>query len=168
MGWSYFRKQQYSDALLHFERMLELDPDHAGAVLGKGTVLYTRGDYQGAIDHYARLMDRVPARSDSWDQWSYMLNNYGWCHYFLGSYTEAAALFQRLGDYHRDLNVIAPLNGLGWCYLKTGDHDKAREAFLRSLWLLPGNYLAQLGMNLLKPEQEAGTGGSPAGPVAAD
>jgi tetratricopeptide (TPR) repeat protein len=154
LGWSYFFKQQYHDALYHFKAILEQEPDQTDAILGKGTVLYVRGDYQGAIEHYEKLMQEVPAHSDSWDRWSHMLNNFGWCYYFLKDYKKAATLFQRLRGYHKGLNYIAPLNGLGWCYLKMGEQEKARKTFLHSLWILPGNYLAQLGMNLLYADQD--------------
>ena len=146
MGWSYFYMQYYQAALFHFDRMLKKQSEFIDAILGKGATLYVLGDWDGAIESYSQLSGKVPASGKFWDKWSNMINNLGWCYYYKGNYQKALSAFKDLDQYHRNLNFIAPLNGVGWCYLKLNDKAKAKEAFTRSLEILPGNYLAESGL----------------------
>ena len=44
-------------------RALEIDPDHAKALLIAGTAAFARNDYRGAVIHLQRLQQRLPADS---------------------------------------------------------------------------------------------------------
>jgi tetratricopeptide (TPR) repeat protein len=48
-------------AIAAYERLLELDPDHAAAHINLGTLYYNRQDYQAAEEHYRRAL-QIDAR----------------------------------------------------------------------------------------------------------
>lgn len=47
------------------EKALAIDPDHGKALALAGTAAYERGDFAGAVQRWERLLERVPADSES-------------------------------------------------------------------------------------------------------
>jgi tetratricopeptide (TPR) repeat protein len=79
-----------------------------------------------------------------------MLDNLGWCYYYLKNYEKAYEAFKRLEDYHPEIGYIAAINGQGWCELMKGDKADAEKLFLKSLKLVPYNYSAELGIKSIR------------------
>lgn len=54
------RDRHYSEATAYFERVLELEPDSAGAANGLGNVAYAAREYDRAIEAYQRAIELMP------------------------------------------------------------------------------------------------------------
>lgn len=61
LGVLYFRMQRYGDALVAFERFLEVVPERVGDTRALGHCYYSLGRYETARDHYTRVLAAAPA-----------------------------------------------------------------------------------------------------------
>jgi tetratricopeptide (TPR) repeat protein len=150
LGWSYYYQYSYDAAKSHFNKILKAEPDNKNALLGMGTIAYVLGDFKGALDYYNKVLPGISKTSPAWDKYSYMLDNLGWCYYYLKNYEKAYEAFKRLEDYHPEISYIAAINGQGWCELMKGDKADAEKLFLKSLKLVPYNYSAELGIKSVR------------------
>jgi len=150
MGWAYFYQYAYNEAKRSFDRMRKADPANRDALAGLGAVAYALGEYGNAAAALEKLVAGIPAAADSWDQWSYVLNNLGWSHYFLKNYDKSIETFKRLEAYHPKTRYIAPINGRAWAELQRGNTAEAEKLFAASLKIVPGNVSAEQGMTALK------------------
>ena len=60
LGGNYFELGDESTADKHYRHALRLDPDHLGARVNYGWLLYHRGKYAAAIRHYRHVLARAP------------------------------------------------------------------------------------------------------------
>ena len=58
----------HTDAVRHYDEALEREPDHVGAMCGKGNALRTIGDQAGAIAAYRSSIEANPLHAEAW--WS--------------------------------------------------------------------------------------------------
>lgn len=61
LGVLYFRLQRYGDALVCFQRFLQVVPGRVGETRGLGHALYSLGRYDEAFAHYQRVVAAAPA-----------------------------------------------------------------------------------------------------------
>lgn len=150
LGWSYYYNYYYDAARFHFNRALKADAADRDAMLGLGTINYILGDLKASIDTFGKLVGGLPKTADSWDKWSYMLDNLGWSYYYLKDYNKALETFKLLEAYHPKIKYIAPINGQAWCLLQIGNKAEAEKLFRETLKTVPGNYSAEMGIKSLK------------------
>jgi tetratricopeptide (TPR) repeat protein len=79
-------------AISTYERVLELDPDHAAAHINLGTLYYNRQDYKGAEEHYRRAIEIDP--------------RYALAHFDLGNVLdETGRVAEAIQTYHAALQL---------------------------------------------------------------
>lgn len=130
-GWSLTKLGRFDEALkTHEEALLlavkeQLPTD--SVLISKATLLFSKGDHNGAIAEYSRILTDNPQGPRSAEVYLGRAN--AW--YFLNKYPEAIA------DYNRVLSAVAPdvslvekaRFGLAWTYLKAGAPDLSIENF---------------------------------------
>ena len=150
LGWSYYYNYYYDAAKFHFNRALKSDAADRDAMLGLGTISYVLGDLKASVETFGKLVEGLPKTSESWDKWSYMLDNLGWSYFYSKEYNKALETFRRLEGYYPKMKYIAPVNGQAWCLLQMGNKSEAEKLFRESLKIVPGNYSAEMGIKSLK------------------
>jgi len=67
-GLSYYKAEQYADAIAAFDSLIQLTPDYAGADFNTGNALVGMGRYEEAVaayDQAIRLVQKPETSSDS-------------------------------------------------------------------------------------------------------
>jgi tetratricopeptide (TPR) repeat protein len=87
-GPAFARLCKYTDAIYHYDKTLELNPNNIHALTNKGSALVSLGNYQEAISYYDRALEINP-------QYVIALNNKGNALVSLGNYQEAISYYDR-------------------------------------------------------------------------
>ena len=132
-GWSYFHLKEYHQALVDFDRALELDPDFIDAHDGRGWAYFKLHSYQRAIEHFDRMIELDPE-----SPWTY--HSRGWVYYWLKEYQRAIEDFDHALEL--DPRMIAAYNGRGWARKGLKEYQRAVEDFNRIIELDPNFALA--------------------------
>jgi parallel beta-helix repeat protein len=145
---------RYSEALICYDRALEMEPELACAWDGKGDALTMTGSYDKALRCYERALVIDPDSAESWynkgntlqmllrfdealgcydealridPNFAEALNKRGMTLNRLGRYREA------LGSFDRALEIVpgyaAAWNNKSWAHQMLGEDDAAKEAF---------------------------------------
>jgi hypothetical protein len=136
-------RRNYNMALDFYTRALELDPDYAFALGGRGDAFRLLGHHAEAIADLTRAIELYPGFSAA-------LVSRARAYYALGRYPEALADYDR----HERLGFTGAGNGFdsvtdagrrGDIYRRLGRHDKALDAFNRGLELAPDHAVLLAG-----------------------
>lgn len=115
---------RYLDAVLSFQRAIELDPAFAAAHYNLGVTFQRLESYEKAADAYRAAIGQDPDNAD----YLYAL---GATRYHLGDYRDAIGWFKKaldIDDFHRKAQY-----SLAKAYEKTSQTAKARSAWTRYL-----------------------------------
>jgi len=88
LGWIAFRRNNYADAMQHFQNAISLDSTFGDPWDGAGWTEFKRGDFDQAILCFRQSLDRNPVKGSSWD-------GLGWCYYLQGKVDPARAAFRK-------------------------------------------------------------------------
>ena len=130
-------------ALDFYTRALELDPDYAFALGGRGDAFRLLGEHAEALADLTRAIELYPGFSAA-------LVSRARAYYALGRYPEALADYDR----HEGLGFTGAGNGFdsvtdagrrGDIYRRLGRHDEALDAFNRGLELAPDDAVLLAG-----------------------
>jgi len=139
------RQGNYNEALICFDKALELDPEFAYALNGKGNALYKLGNYDEALICFEKALELDPKFVNAW-------NGKGGALYKLGNYDEALICFEKALEL--DPKYVHALNGKGNTLNELGKYGEALICFEKALEIDPkfvhalngkGNTLAGLG-----------------------
>jgi len=123
----YSRQGRYEEALLYFDRTIEMKEDHAGAWKGKGICLKELGRYEEALRCFDRAIALAPDDTE--------------CHYFRGETMEKigkirgdARCFEgAIQSFERviamDPDNLKAWNYCGLCYKELGKPGEAKRCF---------------------------------------
>ena len=130
-----------ADAIAHYQRALELDPDHAEAHNNLGMVLIAQGKMEGAIAHYRRAIAIGP-------DYAHAHSNLGMALAANGRLAEGVTHLERA--LALDPNHAAAHNNLGLALAAHGRTADAMTHFERALVLNPNHAdtLNNLGLAL--------------------
>jgi len=126
----------HQSAFVHFDRVLQDDPDHVPALLERGACRALLGDSTGAMADLDLAVQKAPRDPVAW-------NSHGfYVHALRGDHRSAVA------DYDRaiklDPNYSYAFNNRGWSYYKLGNKDKALRDIRLAGKKRPGNpYVAR-------------------------
>ena len=113
----------HADAVRHYDEALEVEPDHSGAMCGKGNALRTVGDQEGAIAAYRSSIEARPLYAEAY--WS--LANLKTFRFEEG---EVQAMLKMLDDDRVEpVGQVQLNNALGLEFEARGDYGKAFEFF---------------------------------------
>ena len=113
----------HADAVRHYDQALEVEPDHSGAMCGKGNALRTVGDQEGAVAAYRSSIEARPLYAEAY--WS--LANLKTFRFEDG---EVQAMLKMLDDDRVEpVGQVQLNNALGLEFEARGDYGKAFEFF---------------------------------------
>ena len=127
-GIGYEEKGQYDQAILEYNKALEINPRYAAAYVNRGNAYSAKGQYDQAISEFNKALEINPRYAEAY-------NNRG-----IG-YEEKGQYGQAILDYNKALEInpryANPYNGLAWLlatakasYLRDG--KKALELSLKA------------------------------------
>jgi tetratricopeptide (TPR) repeat protein len=175
LGVAFYDKGRNEDAIVQFQKALELHPDYDDAHYSFGNALLQKGDLDGALAQYRRAVAINPNYVRAQNNIGYVLLQKGQLDEAIAQYRKAvavnpgyalshndlaSALLQKdqvdeaLSQYRRaielDPNSAAFYNGLGRALLRKGDTMGAIAEFQKALSLNP--HFSNAQGNLLKAE----------------
>ena len=113
----------HAEAVRHYDEALEVEPDHSGAMCGKGNALRTVGDQEGAVAAYRQSIGARPLYAEAY--WS--LAN---LKTFRFEEREVQAMLEMLDDDRVEPEGRVQLNNaLGLEFEARGEYGKAFEFF---------------------------------------
>jgi tetratricopeptide (TPR) repeat protein len=92
-----------TQAIATYQRVLELDPDHAAAHINLGTLYYNRQDYALAEKHYRRAIEVDPRYALAYFDLGNVLDETGRVTEAIQTYTTALQLAPTYADAHYNL-----------------------------------------------------------------
>lgn len=99
----YYQKQGNTrKAIEEYERVLQLDPDHAETHNNLGVIYKERNELDKAMEHYQRVVSLNPGMDEAH-------NNLGVMHYLRGEQGEAVAEYRKALELNPD-NLISQIN----------------------------------------------------------
>lgn len=128
---------KFQDAVSHFQRAKYLRPDDAVAALNLATYEQMLGNFQAAIDGYAK----IPLYTKEPYLLASAFVNSGYAHYSLKQFDEARQDFE--SALRSEPENSRAYRGLGLALQKTGDIDQAIQDYERAVELdpTPSGYL---------------------------
>ena len=118
------------DAMLEFEKALELYPDYADAHTKLAIILFRQGQIDEAIDHYRKALDADGKNDEA-------LNNLGLALLQKGKAGDAIPNYRKAIEINP--NNIDARNNLGNALLQMGQVSEAIVEFQKASDLMPGN-----------------------------
>jgi len=119
-AWYYSNINDYNNAIVHFNKAIELDSKYAQAYNGLGiaqTVLNNYSEAEKALQSYIKLK---PDKPDPYDTYGFLLLK-------SGRYDESIAQYKKALE--RDPSYSYSLSGLGNNYIFKGDYGSARKYY---------------------------------------
>ena len=151
LGWSYYNKKQYNDAIETFNQSVQIYEHSMEALRGLGWAYYRKKDYQNSISFFERLAKDYPLLADA-------RNGLGWNYYSKNSLTQSAEEFDHClllmpGHYEAQLG-LSKINknfikmNEAWYLYSIGYINKALGRFMAAVDKLPPTekWRAHLGM----------------------
>jgi CheY-like chemotaxis protein/TolA-binding protein len=123
----YYKHGKYQEALQAFDRVLEIEPDHAGAWNGRGICLKELGRYEEAIQCFNRVIAINPADEEVHYNRGEALEKLGKSNGDLKLFEEAIRSFDavlNLNPYH-----VYAWNYRGVCLKELGRYEEAKRCF---------------------------------------
>jgi serine/threonine protein kinase/Flp pilus assembly protein TadD len=130
IGDFHLRTGSYSDAVLAFQRVLELDPEDVDAYLGLGKAYDFQGETDKAEQAFRHAVQISPVCWSCFNSFGIFFNGHA-------RYREAIEAWRRVTELTPD-NVWGYMN-LGAAYFNIGQFEQANEYFRRALKLAPDN-----------------------------
>lgn len=146
-------QKRFAEARADFEQALRLEPDHVGATIDLGNALYRSGDYDAAIVHLSRAIERGVTSVAIW-------NNRCYFHVLRRQFDRARS--DCAEALRLDPQRATTLHSLGAMRMHEGDFDEALAYFDRSIARDPKSAFAHFGRAIAllrkgeaEPAQEA-------------
>jgi tetratricopeptide (TPR) repeat protein len=136
-------KGKVEEAIVHYNKALELDPNYSEAHFNLGNALLRLGRVDEAIAHYQKALETNP-------------NNLPALYNLAGVFGQSGRMAEAIDHYNRILekhpNHAAAHNNLGVALARVGRADEAVAHYLKALQLNPSNAEAHynLGNTLLQ------------------
>ena len=140
LGNEYYRKRDFTNALRHYRRALEINPEYDLATINLANAYRSMGDYKAAILGYERYLEKDPKNA--------------WVRYQLGElYVDLGQLDRAEGAFRQalsdDLRVAAARNALGVIAFRRGDLVRAESEIRAAIAQKPDVRLAHFNLALI-------------------
>jgi len=122
LGLAAFEQGNYRQAVRHFQRSLELNPNIARTHNELGMCYLNLGEHERAIQHFERTLELEPNFADAH-------NSLGIAYSNTGRLQEAEQQFLAALDSTTYGTDFLPNYNLGNIYLQQGEHERALERF---------------------------------------
>jgi tetratricopeptide (TPR) repeat protein len=125
-----FRRGRYADAVPHYLKVLELNPDHTNARANLAATLAAMNDLDGAIRHWSEAVRREPDRPEFTRDLAMALKR-------AGRNAEALALWQAALARHP--NALEPRVGVAAALFQLGRYAEAESHYRAIVAAAPDN-----------------------------
>jgi tetratricopeptide (TPR) repeat protein len=129
-GDEHYYREEYSEAIKWYDKVIEIDPNYVVALCNKGMALLNLGKYKQAIEWYDKAL-----AVDSEDVFA--LRQKGWALYNLGKYKQAIEWYDKA--LALDPNNIIALDSKGEILMSLRKYNHAIRCFDKALAINP-NY----------------------------
>lgn len=156
LGQTYLEKGQFSDAILHLKKAVELELNNpatstdtkSGLFYWLGVAYYRSQEYQKAINTFEQGIKFNPSAARNFEWLSY-------AHYELGQYDEAITAAKRAIELKPDND--SAYSNLGHAYGMKKQYDEAIKALQKAIEINPANalYRKQMGDLFIDTEDYA-------------
>ncbi|MCL4382891.1 MAG: tetratricopeptide repeat protein [Patescibacteria group bacterium] len=137
LGDLYSRRGELNEALFHFKKAIELQPNYGDAYHNLANTLNQMGKTEEAIANYQKALTLNPGLWQSYQNLAAIYFNHG-------NFQEAAVNLEKAIKINsQDFNLYT---NLGFTYLKLGNKEKAVKNFQQALILNPQDQKAQVGL----------------------
>jgi len=130
----YYKHGKFQEALQSFDRVLEIEPDHAGAWNGRGICLKELGRYEEAIQCFNKVIAINPSDEEVYYNRGEALEKLGKTNGDIKFFEEAIKSFDavlNLNPYH-----VYAWNYRGVCLKELGKYEEAKRCFDHAQLLL--------------------------------
>jgi len=141
LGWEFFQKGQVDEAMVHYQKAMELNPNYDKAHINAGNALLKKGRVDEALDEYQKAM-ATDLNYDQSDQAPETKLRFAEVHYNLGNtllqngqVDEAIVQLQKALEINPD--YADARNNLGNALLQKGQVDEAIAQFQKALEINP-------------------------------
>ena len=134
LGLFLFENGQVDDAITHYEKALEIQPNFWKAHNNLGDALLQKGQVEEAMSHFRRALELHPSLGEA-------QNNIGNALLKVGNVDDAVAAFQKAVDLSPNNAVMH--NDFGLALAKKGQMDAALDQFQKAVTIDPLNADAQ-------------------------
>lgn len=122
-GITHLNINEYEDAMVFFEKALEIIPDHPDFLIGKGDVLFAMANYREAYRQYIKVLHIEPDNYKAWVKTGITLLR-------LEKDEEALEVLQRLLRMNPYDGEVWFAHGLA--LFKLGDKEKAKDSLVHA------------------------------------
>jgi len=150
MGLARFREKNYEDAVLLFQKTLEIYGEHGNAkasidnvtknAFNDGNNAYRRGDLDGALENYRKVLEYNDNFFQAWFQLGVIEAKFGNIDGAIEAYNKALEISP---------NFYRGWFALGLSLQKSGDIDQALSSFAQAVQIHPGYGKAYVAMGEL-------------------
>ena len=142
IGLAHSEKGDHEQAVLSFNRALELDPDLEGARLNLGISQFKLQSFDSAINTFQQILDRTPNDSSALIFMGLSLQGQE-------QYEQSIPYFEKAGKLDADFGQLALFN-IGKAYFNLENNKQATEKFNQAIQVDPSSELAAGAKALLK------------------
>ncbi len=122
------RQGKLDEALVHYRKALEVNPDLEKAAVYLGVILYAKGNVAEAIEHYQRVLQLNPGFAEVHNNLGALLDRQGKADEAIAHYRQALRLRPTIAEAHFNL---------GRALLKQGKLEKAIKQIQRAVQINP-------------------------------
>jgi len=137
LGNALLQKRQLNDAMVQYQKGLEINPNYADAHNNLGFALYQKGEVEDAMAHYQRALDINPQYAAAHYNLALVLSQKGRVDDAMVQYQNALEINPNYSEAH---------NNLGNILFQKGQVDEAIAQFQKALEINPSNVAAQTGL----------------------
>ena len=128
LAWSLYNLKNYDEAIVHFNKVLELQKDNNDVVKGIGLSYFQKGDLDKSFEFLNKSLSIQSLQTD-------VQSTIAWIYNRKGDLQKALAEFEKV----RQLNpyLAEPYKGLAWTYFDLKDYVKSKEYFTTAINIYP-------------------------------
>jgi tetratricopeptide (TPR) repeat protein len=142
IGLAHSKKGEYEQAIISYERALEMDPDLEGARLNLGISYFKLQSFDLAVATFQQILARTPDDSSALIFMGLSLQGQE-------QYEKSIPYFEKAGKFDADFEQLALFN-VGKAHFHLGDNKQAAENLNQAIRVDPSDELADGAKVLLK------------------
>lgn len=125
---------RYTDAIVHLDKAIVLNPDYSHAYLERGDAYYSLGDYVNAMDAYSESIRIDPQDTDTYTSIGAVNYNLGKPHDAILDFNRAIQLDPRNALAHSNLGITK--HGIAEQEIRRGNVDAATSLYQEAIAIL--------------------------------
>ena len=119
-----YSKGMYAEAIIYYNKALEVEPGNVKAWYGKGNALHETGRVKKSLDCFDRVIQLIPEDFIAW-------NNKGYLLYELGDYKEAIKCAEKAIEINPECSCAWDTRGD--ILMASGRYEEAKKSYQKAL-----------------------------------